>query len=413
MYHLRTVLKFLIYSAFLFVSCHDHGQVIRISEDIKEPKNELINTLEKLVNDDGQDHLKLEVVSNSIPHIDSLISGQYDLMVVDNNIKYDKDVSLLSPLYSQILHVLHKNNFQPSSIYDLLENKKIYAGEAGSGSHQLLLDLLEDLQIPARSVEILDVINLFDADVIILFTGLISIQELVDLEDYSFYSLDSADELGLGTIAEAISLRHPQFRPFILPSYIYGNRTREPILTISNQTILVCRTDEDPDMIYELSKLIYTKKQMLYKISPLLQQVFNNKNDVGNNILPLHEGARRFLERDKPGFIESNSGLIGIVITLLVAVMSSLYTYLNFRAIRKKNIIDLYFAKLIDIRTKINDLDSIEEVEQYLLQIKLMLNETIDLVIKEKLSANESYLVFMRLGDLVTAELKEKLKSLS
>ena len=394
------------------MSCHYHGQRLRVSGDVEEPKNELVNILTKLVNEDEGEHINIEIVTNASPNLDSLVAGQYDLLIVDNNIKYHESVSALTSLYPEILHVLYKKNYKPSSVYELLENKKVYAGEPGSGSRKFLDDLIQDFNIGRSEVENVDIIDLFDADVIILFTGLITIKELLDLADYEFYSFGSADQLGLGTTAEAISLRHPEFKPYVLPRYIYGNVTKEPVLTLSNQALLVCRSDEDPTLIYELCRLIDNKKQIFYKISPLLQEVFTNEDDYESLIFPLHEGARRYIERDEPGFLEKHTGLIGILLTLLIGSMSGLYTVLNYRAIKKKNIIDKYYAHLIDIRERIDEQVSGEDIDEELSKIKDRQNETIALVIDEKLSANESYLVYMRLVDLVSKELKEKKKDL-
>lgn len=409
---MKSITYISILSFLLLTSCHRHGVSLKIAGSIDEPKNEIVKTLVELINEKDHKHVELELVNAGTPHIDSLIKGVYDLMIVDNNIDFQNDVSVVIPLYSQILHILHKTDYQPQTIYDLLENKKVFAGQENTGSRKLVDDLIIDFQVDRKSIEFVDIIDLFNADVILLFTDLISFEELIDLSEYQFYSLDSTEKIGQGTLAEAISLRYPEFQPYILPSYVYGKKTSEPVLTVSNEAILICRNDVDQNLVYDVTKLINDHKQMLYAITPLLNQSFDENYNTENLVFPLHEGARGFLERDQPTILERYSGLFGILLTLLIAAMSGLFTLFNYREQKKKDIIDKYYAKLISIRHSISHFETQGEIDDQLLGIKHMQNETIDLVIEEKLSANESYLVFMKLVDIVVTELKQRQESL-
>ena len=404
--YLLLVLCFLTINA-----CHQHGEKLVISGAIEEPQNEIINTLVELINGQEHQHAILDIDEMATPNIDSMIAGVYDMMIIDNNATYHKDVTVMIPLYPQILHVLHKKSIKPNSIYELFENRKVYAGMNSSSSYKLVQDLLMDFQIDKSSVELVDALGLFDAEVIVLFSELISIQELVDLYDYEFYSLDDIDQLGLGTTAEAIAMHHPQFQPFILPSFIYGMRNKEPILTISNEAMLVCHRNLDENIVYNITKVIHENKQALFGISPLLNEAFDENYNISELMFPLHSGARNFLEREEPSWLEKYSGTIGILITLLIALMSGIFTLYNYRQLRKKDIIDTYYQQLLDIRNQMDSYLTPEQINEKIIYIKHLQNETMDLVIREKLSANESYLVYMKLAEMVTQELVEKEKN--
>jgi len=93
--------------------------------------------------------------------------------------------------------------------------------------------------------------------------------------------------------------------------------------------------------------------------------------------------------------------------------MSGIFTLYNYRQLRKKDIIDTYYQQLIDIRNQMDSYISQEQIVERINYIKLLQNETMDLVIREKLSANESYLVYMKLAEMVSRELAEKKQKLS
>lgn len=400
------------FSLSILLSCHQHGKRLVISGDIAEPQNEIINALVELINEQEHQHAILEVDELALPNIDSMIAGAYDMMIVDNNVSYHKDVTVMIPLYPQILHILYKKSFSPTSIYELLENKKVYAGTQSASSYKLVQEIMYDFRIDKGSVEFVDVLDLFDAEVIILFSELISLQELVDLAEYEFYSLGDIEQLGFGTTAEAIAMHHPQFQPFILPSYVYGSKNKEAILTISNEAMLVCHRNVDEDLVYNITKVIHENKQAMFGISPLLHEVFDRNYNVEELMFPLHPGARSFLDREKPSWVEKYSGTIGVLVTLLIAFMSGIFTLYNYRQLRKKDIIDTYYRQLIGIRNKMDSYDTSEQIKDRLDYIKSLQSETIDLVIREKLSANESYLVYMKLAQMIRQELVEKEKNL-
>jgi len=401
----------LLCAVFSILSCDNTNEVLFVAGDVEDPKNEISKTIVDLLNKSGKSNLKLK--DGIIPSLDSLDTNAYQLMIVDNNLKYRENVASIAPLYPQILHILHRKDYAPKSFKDLVTGKKIYAGMPNSGSSIVVNDLINDFQIDKNTIEFVDVLNLFKADVIFQFSDLISSSDLKDLQDYSFYNLDSVKNLGRGSIAEAISQRYPQYKPYILPKSVYGDLSKEPILTISNDVVLVCRKDLKQSVVYNIAQQIHENKQAFNEISPLLYNGINEDYNVQSLVFSLHSGARKYLERDKPSFFERNSNSIGIILTVIFAIVSGSFTLYNLRKISKKNKIDIYYQKLVTIRLKINSIEQKNEIQNQIAAIKLMQNETIGLVVDEELSANDSFIVFLRLSQIVLNECNDKLIKLA
>ena len=405
-------MRLLVYACFFFflLSCKDNKSSLVIAGDIEDPKNEIAQTITHLLNENNSGTISAELKSGTSPSLDSLVNDVYQLMIVDNNIGYRPDVSAIAPLYPQILHILHRKGYRPANFSELVTGKKIYAGSPSSGSFRITQDLIQDFHVDSNNIEFVDVFNLFNADVIILFTGLMSSAEFTDLQDFEFYSFDeSKTNDSEESIVDAICLRHPEFKPYVLPRLIYGDFTLKPVITISNEALLVCKKELNEELVYTISQSIHENNQMFSQISPLLFQGINEEYDIQSLSFSLHKGARNYLERNEPSLLEKNSNLIGIVLTVLFAIVSGIYSLYKYRKIQKKDKIDVYYEQLIKLRLQITKLDNETEVEAIITKISAMQNETIGLVVDEKLSANDSFLVFLKLCDIVLKEAKDAL----
>ena len=393
----------------LLSSCH-HDHHLRIAQQTDEPNKSIINLLVPLLKT-SEENIHIEILSNEYAHIDSLKNGSVDVYITDNNASYDEELRAVAPLFPEVLHILHKKNYQPQSLQELLEGKKIFSGLGNSQEYNLCKKLIHDFKINAAEIEFVHTNNQNEADVIFLFTDLVSATDLKNLNDYQFFSLDDPSLLGSGTIAEAISIRNPGLTPFIIPKATYADFSPFAILTLKSESILICKENLDQHMVYEISRLITENKQRFFSISPLMHKEFEYDFEKSSSVYPLHLGTKNFLDRNKPTFIQRNAETIGVIVTLMIGLISGFFTYRNYMNHKKKDKIDIYYGKLDKIRHNISSASQ-AQLKEWLIEIRTLESETIELLIKEKLSANDSYLVFMRLVDLTRRELKDALNEL-
>ncbi|MEM9680137.1 MAG: hypothetical protein AAF901_07410, partial [Bacteroidota bacterium] len=93
------------------------------------------------------------------------------------------------------------------------------------------------------------------------------------------------------------------------------------------------------------------------------------------------------------------------IISIFVALASTLYSVSSWQRTRKKNKIDVYYNKLISIRGKINSLTCSEEADILLEEVKHIQEETVELVVREKLMADESFSIFLNLSKMISDEI--------
>ncbi|MEM8566186.1 MAG: hypothetical protein AAGF85_06965, partial [Bacteroidota bacterium] len=97
--------------------------------------------------------------------------------------------------------------------------------------------------------------------------------------------------------------------------------------------------------------------------------------------------------------------VFSVIISIFVALASTVYSVSRWQETRKKNKIDVYYNKLMDIRRKVNSLTCSKDGDDLLEEVKAIQEETVELVVHEKLMADESFSIFLNLSKIITEEI--------
>jgi TRAP-type uncharacterized transport system substrate-binding protein len=398
---------FLLLLLISVIGCQKERKKYTILGNIEDPQNEIANTIAAIINKNSSDSLRVVRGNGSVMNLELLEQGSADFGIVDNYSRFSNKITSLLPLYPQVLHILYKNKIRPTSLKQLLLSGKVFPGIDGSGTKMFVDQLIGDLGLERKNMQFVSVLDLFDADVIFSFTDLLTQEELRDLKAYKLYSIDEVSRLSKGSLADGICTRHPQFEPFVIATNLYGSFSESPVLTIKIDAILVCRADLDKDVVYSIVSTIAENNQDLKNINPLL---FNVSGDFDPRKLnfAVHPGAKGFLDRYSPTFLEKYADVFSVIISVFVALASSLYTFSQWQKTRKKNKIDIYYKELLRLRGQVPAANSIEDIKALEETIKTTQEETIDLVVKEKLMADESFSIFLNLSKIIMDEIYRK-----
>lgn len=399
---------YLVFIIFFFLTgCQKQSSNYTILGNIEDPQNQIALTIASVLNRHLADSVKVISGVGSLANLDSLELGKADFGIVDNYSRFSDKVSSVLPLYPQLLHILYRKDMSPQSLHELFRMGKIFAGIEGSGTKRFVDELMRDIGVDKSSCTFVDVYDFFEADVIFAFTDLLTQEELRDLEGYHLYSIDEVSNLGKGSLVEGICTRHPQFEPYVIARDLYGSFTERSILTIKVDAILVCRTDLDPTVVFNTIQTLSENSQDLKNINPLLYQ-FSSDFDPRKLSFTLHEGSKDYLDRHAPTFAERYAELMGVIVTILVALASTLYTIRKWQLQKKKNKIDVYYQRLISIRKKTQFAENTKTLVALKSELHATQEETIDLVTREKLMADDSFVIFLNLSKIVNDEIDKK-----
>lgn len=373
---------------------------------------EIAKALEKLLWEEGKIRLKIIEGKGSVSNLALLQEGRADLTFVENSARYHQQVRTVLPMYPGVLHVLHRRTDAPKNVFELIKGKKIYVGAKGGMAEWLLKLTLNQVGILGSDYTIVEDFESSDPDVIVVF-GMINPEVGNRIGDrYTFYSIGEVEDLGKGAVVEGLAIKYPQLQPFIIPRHTYEKLNDKPILTLSVDTLLVARRGLPDELVYDLARTVLENRQEFGKINASLFRGISEQINFAALNFPMHPGARDYLERNEPTLFERYAESIGVLFSVFVASVSALIAFWRWRLQRKKDRIDIFYTKLIAVRKTIEDFDSGEQCSAAAERVKALQNEAFELLINEKVSADESFRIFITLSKDIEGEIEKRREEL-
>lgn len=392
----------------LSLSCSQQKEQLVLYYSINEPTGAIALKIREILEEELSVEVKTIIGEGSIADLVNVRNNVAQLALVENHVGFQERIKSLLPIYPQILHVFYKDDTdEPSDLKTILEGKNVFIGHEGDGSHLFATQLFSYFAVDPSSFSITE--NPFHADVLIGFTDIIKDEDLAGLNNFKLYSLDDVTKFGFGSKAEGLALKFPKVRPFTIPEDTYIRLSREPVLTLASDVVLVTNNDLSEDMAYRITKAIFRNLQEFNNISPLISQDLNEEFDRAALSFPLHDGARVYLDRDEPSILERYAELIGVGFSVLLALGSALYSISKWTLQRKKDRVDVFYQELMKIKKISAKLTSRKHVLYLIRQIKLEQEKAFQMLIDEKLQANESFRIYMELSKETQQELQVKL----
>jgi hypothetical protein len=330
--------------------------------------------------------------------LDALVAGEADLALVSNNMPFRQSISTVAPLYPTVLHVGYVGQREFDSGIDLFRGARIFAGPEGSASRLMFERFTSRSGLAPEEFSFVESRDNERPDVFVVFAP-ISPDRLADYPDIRLFSSVSPDDIGKGTTIDAAILMNPQLRPFVIPVGTYGAATPEPILTVAVDMLLVARSDLSETVIYDLVRELSRLRPALASQRPGLFQRISDDFDSGNSTFLLHPGLVAYLDRNEPSVYERYSGVAEVVVTIIVALFSAGFAGVRIYQMRRKNRIDTFYTDVIAIRSSLDDSSTAEDRAMAARKIRDLQNTAFEMLVDEKLSADESFRIFISLSN--------------
>lgn len=342
--------------------------------------------------------------------LDALEAGYADLALTSNAQRYRKGITTVMPLYPTVLHILYRRDRPAATTEDLLRGATVNAGPVGSASRKMLHEVLEGMALRADEINFVTGPEVLP-DVSVLYMPISPEQVRAVLEqfgavgEYRFMSLGSPEEIGSGSAIDRAVLLNPRLQPFVIPVGTYGDIPEAPVLTLAVDKLLVSRPDLDESAVYDLISEIRRLQPALAATRPLLFQKLTREFDASGSAFVLHPGAQAFKQRDAPSLYERYSGVAEVLVTLVIGLVSGSYAVVQIYNRRRKNRIDRFYKEVMAVRDSVSERSSAVERAAAVRQVRALQNEAFDMLISEKLAADESFRIFITLSDDIIAQL--------
>lgn len=340
------------------------------------------------------DHSPLEILSDD----------EADLALVENSAAFVPGIRAVLPVYESVLHLAMRNDFEPEDFRNPLRKASFHVANRSAAGDNFVALVTRRQGLAETNYEVTNAFIPGNTDIIVYF-GPIDPENTSWLpEGYSLVSLANRLNPQRKFFEEGIGYSAPNMKPKVIPALTYdlpGNE--EGLLTVAVDTLLVTRKDVPVSTIYELTRTFLVQKPRFNAIAPHLFSGINESFDPLNLSFPLHDGARRYLERDDPGLLERYAETINMLMYLVFLIITGFLGLGRWRAQRKKDRIDVFYERVIAIRGRIGT----EESTQLLGELDDLEREAFESLVKEKLAANESFRIFTDLMARLRTDLSE------
>ena len=380
--------------------CDEADRPLRLMASPEEPAPRIAARLEQILETEG---LEVEIVvgAGSFAHLDALRSGEADLAIAANSVPFQSDLAAIAPLYLGVLHVLTRAERSSPSLVEVLSGSRVYAGPSGGVAQQLLKWIAASVRFESAYTL---VENPFEGvDVYFTVGGIIPEAGLAGLAGYRLFGLGGPDGAETGIPMDAILLRHPQLEPFTLPAGLYPSLSSDDVQSIAVPSLLVSRADLPSSTAYALAQAVFENSQEIRQISPLADRTLLASLSDDQLNFPLHEGVRRYRAREEPSFLERYAEVIGLNLSGSIALVSGLVALRRWRAQSRKDRLDDYYAKVIELRGALAAPQS--EPSELRAALRKIQAEAFRLLIDEKVVANEAFSILQALVADVAREI--------
>lgn len=393
-------------------ACGERGNTFRLLEPAHPFDLEIARELAMVFEQNSRHRIELVPAPvGAEPALDALEAGYADLALTSNAQPYRQGVTTVMPLYPTVLHVLYRRERGADNPAELLRGAAVNAGPVGSASRQLLNEILRGLDLREDEIRFLDAADELP-DINVLYLPILPdrvrsvLQEVGAVGAYRFLSFGEPDDIGTGSAIDRAVLLNPRLSPFVIPVGTYDDIPAEPVVTLAVDKLLVSRPGLDDAAVYDLISEVRRLQPAFAAKHPLLFQQHSEDFEASGSTFVLHPGAQAFAERDTPTFYERYSGVAEVLVTLVIGLVSGTYAVMQIYNRRRKNRIDSFYSDVMAIRDSISEHSSAADRAVALEKVQELQNRAFEMLISEKLAADESFRIFVTLSNDIIAQLK-------
>ena len=404
---LRATLTLCIF-ALVSAGCAKEDRALTLAVSTEEPAPSIAETIRVFLGESGFS-ITVDATTDPTNIVAAIRDRKIDLALIEESDVLEPGVVTLAPLYPSVLHVLYNNASVPENFADLIRGARVYAGPLGGAAHRLLLQLCVDYGVVSGQFRLLDNPWTESPDVYFIFGGLLSADSITQLQGYRLFTFADAKDTSGGSEVDGIVLRHNHLKPFLLPKNIYNTLSNDPIVTLSIRSVLIAHEGFNRDYAFEIASQLFDRSQEIALTYPLVTRELNDGVDASGLMFPLHSGTRRYLDRDKPGFIERYVEVLALILTIIIALLSSGYGLYRHRLQVRKDRVDVYYSLFLDIRRDMRATNSPAAWRSYHERAVDVQQEVLNLLINERVAADASLLAFLSISNQIINELDRRI----
>jgi len=336
---------------------------------------------------------ELEVLETggSAENLRLLEAGRVDLATIQAGTGTSARTRLIAQLYPDSYQLIVRDGTAIEAFPDLAGHR-VAVPPTGSGQYASFWFLAEhyglterDFTALAMSADAADfamILGAVDATFRVRAAGNASIRRLVRDHPMRLVPLPHG---------AALALKQPALSTGRIPEGSYSGDPPLPardLPTVTVPRLLIARDDLDADLVQEFTQILFEKRALLVASNPLAGFI-RPPGDDSNIAIPLHTGAQRYYDREKPGFLIANARLLATLL-YVGAIMSSGFVALRARVQHMRRVrMGKYNRALMEVARQARALEDREALFELRDRLVDMLSEVVEDLDRERVTQDE------------------------
>ncbi len=319
------------------------------------------------------DWLKVKVTPtrDSSQNISYLNDKRVDASTIRSDTPVAGNVRLIANLFPDYFQLLARGEQQIYKVTDLI-GKKVAIARFGTDEFRSFWIIGDHYDLPINRVRWLAMDfqtatqKLLSGEVDAVFT----VRSLRDRLLLNLFEDAELKKLAIRFVpinqAEAIALKRPFLRAGNVPVGAFVGKDPTPYSDTTTATVdrfLVTRQDVDPEIVRELTKILFEHRLDLTIRFALASAIKEPDVSEGAGI-PLHPGANQYFTRDEPSFIQENAEPLALFVTVFAMLGSSLIALRSRFDSTRKDKMDSYNYALLDIADAARNTKSVSRLRE-------------------------------------------------
>ncbi len=392
----------------VLAGCGMNDRELTLAVSTEEPAPSIAETIRSLLGERGFS-ISVEATADPSRIVAAIRDRKVDLALVEEPDLPVAGVVTLAPLYPSVLHVLYNDAEAPGDFASLIRDAKVYAGPPGGAAQHLLIQLCLDFGVGSDQFQLLDNPWTENPDVYFIFGGLLSADSIRQLAGYRLFSFADMEDISGASEVDGIVLRHHHLKPFLLPRNVYYALGNDPIVTLSIRSVLIAHEDFNSELAFDIASQLFNKAQEIALNYPLVTRELTVDANAIELMFPLHVGTKRYLDRDKPGFIERYVEVLALIFTIVITLLSGAFVLYRHRSQVRKDRVDVYYSQLLEIRRDMERTNTHTAFRSYRKRVLDVQQEVLNLLIDERVAADTSLMAFLSLSNQIINELDRRI----
>lgn len=318
--------------------------------------------------------IKVLETEGSLQNMKLLEGEQAQLALVQNDTPVEPSVQAIASLFPEMFHLIAAANSDIQNVSDL-KGKRVALMPKGSGSYALFWHLsehyslteqdFEPVILPSKQAHAALRRGEVDALFRVIALGSATVTQHLQTTQDRLIPIDQV---------AALQLSLPYLEATQIPKGTYNGAQPIPaadLPVVAVRAVLVTHRDVEQSVIHEITRILYEARTELVTQHP--QAALIRLPESGRHLgMPLHPGAKAYYNQDRPSFIVQYAEAIGLLLSVSILGISSIWQLRLWLLMRQKNRADMYNLEILSLIDQVHiteDLEQLAAVRRHLFEI--------------------------------------------